>query len=141
MGADRHAHPTPTGATPAGLPGQPDTQAVLLQILEELRGIRAQLEPRQSAESDEAAARLLAAIWVEIGNRAFVSREIVAHAALPKSELLREAIIAARGTLNAKSLGKLLRRVEGRPLGGLSVNRLSEDRDGAIWEVRREVGV
>lgn len=137
---DRPARQALPSATPVAQPGQPDTQAVQVQILDELRAIRALLERRQPTEPDEAAAQLLGAIWVAVADRAFSSRELLKHAAMPQATLLRDAIVAAVGALNAKRLGKLLKRVEGRTLGDRSVIRVGEDREGAIWQVRSDRG-
>lgn len=137
LNTDRPARQAPASASPAGRPGQPDTQAVQLQILDELRAIRALLERRQPTGLDEAATRLLEAIWIAVGGLVFGSRSLFVHAAMPTPEArqLRDAIITAVGGLNAKRFGKLLKRLDGRTLGVYSVNRVGEDREGVIWQI------
>lgn len=114
----------------------PDADAAWrADVLETLRAIQALLELRRPAEPNEAATRLLAAIYDAVKDRVFVSKELVAHAELPQAEGLRDALVAA-DALNAKRLGKLLKRIEGRTLGGHFVTRAAEERAGAIWQVR-----
>jgi hypothetical protein len=48
---------------------------------------------------------------------------------------LRNAIIAALGRLNAKALGKLLKRIEGVAYGDLAAQRVGDDRTGAVWRI------
>jgi hypothetical protein len=43
------------------------------------------------------------------------------------------AQLAAAGISNARQLGHYLRRAERRPLGPVRIERIGDERDGAIW--------
>ena len=104
---------------------------VLVQILDELRGIRRALERRHAP--DTTAEKLLEAIHAHAGARPFGASELIRHACLAGAAELREAI----GGMNARQLGRALRRIEGRELGGLILFRDGEDRTGLVWRVSR----
>jgi hypothetical protein len=103
-----------------------DDQRRVLRLLE---------EERRPAPVDERAGKLLAVIAEHVGDRVFSSAELVTHARLAPA--LRFAIVESFGALNARRIGKWLRRVEGQVLGGLRVERIGADALGVAWRVCR----
>jgi len=79
---------------------------------------------------------LAKAIAATAPDRMFTSSELIAHAALPEATILRSAITATIGELNTRTLGKLLKRIEGQNLGGLLVERIGSESDGVCWRIR-----
>jgi len=77
------------------------------------------------------------AIHETAGSRLFSAAELVDHAQLTTAGGLRDAIASAVGALNARKVGKALRRLEGQELAGLLVVRVGADREGAIWNIAR----
>ncbi len=73
---------------------------------------------------------LVAAIAVAVGDRAFNARELVEHA--PE---VGGPLAAAVGNLSARKLGKALRRIAGKDFAGLRIEKIGDDRDGAIWRI------
>ena len=105
------------------------------EILDELRAIRAALDRGTHQPNDQGAARLLSIISVEVEGRVFSSAELVEHARITPP--LREAIVDVVGELNARKVGKFLRRVEGRTLGELRIDRVGADSVGVAWHCVR----
>lgn len=106
-------------------------EALLLEILGELRAIRAAIAPGPHAPLEPGAEALVLAISAHAGDLLFCARELVEHSRL------RAAIVAAVGELNSRRLGRLLRRLEGREIAGVRIERVGEDRDGVAWRVSR----
>jgi hypothetical protein len=116
----------------------PSAAALLAAILEEqnalqeeVRSLRAALEERRRPAPDAAGEALLRAIWRHAKGYSFGAAELIRHAALADAVELREAL----GGRNARALGRLLRRPEGRELAGLVLYREAEARDGLVWRV------
>ena len=98
--------------------------------------LRADMARRIPLRRDaEATAALLAAISESVAGRTFSAAELVDHATLTTAGGLRDAIVDAVGSLDARRLGKLLKRMQGAPGEGLRVVRVGEDGDGARWEL------
>jgi hypothetical protein len=115
-----------------------ESLALLRQIAADVQALRAAFERRPDAvPTPDVAAPLVQAIAATCGDLAFSAAELVRHAALPEFATLRAALIAAVGELNARRIGKWLRKVEGVDLGGLRVIRLALDRDGVVWQIVR----
>lgn len=74
---------------------------------------------------------VLIAIADAVQGRVFNAAELRAHA-LVNGELAR----ALRPFTSAKRLGKFLRSIAGRSLGGLALQRIGRDRDGTLWAVQ-----
>jgi hypothetical protein len=98
--------------------------------------IRAARRPRQRPLEPGAEA-LVQAIAEHVGKLLFAARDLVNHAQLRAGSGLCEAILAVCGALSGRRLGKFLRRVEGREIGGQKIVRVGADRDGATWRVLR----
>lgn len=116
-------------------------QGVLVQILEELRGISAKLDRGLvpiSAADREVLAVLLPAISEALGNQRWTGCELLDHARRHDAEVLL-ALDAALGLDESavRRLGKLLSRTHGVTLDGLKVERYDEKRDGLQWGVVR----
>jgi hypothetical protein len=101
-----------------------------------LERIAAALE-RHTGPPDPAAA-LLTLIAEFVGARVFTVRELVSHAAMPEHASLRLEI-ANVVTLEhqAKRLGKLFERIEGLPIAGLRLQRVTREAAGVVWSIVR----
>ena len=107
-------------------------EALLRELVEQVRGLRADLAERRPATSlsrvdRERLARLLPAIGGTLGSEPFNSSEICEHDAA--------ALRLGRAGLTAKQLGRLLRRAVGTPVGGYLVERLGEEAGAVLWRV------
>jgi hypothetical protein len=111
------------------------TEALLREILVELRGLRADLAPRRPTPRADFGEHLRA-ISAVVGNRVFSVNELLEFAGLPEGEALRAALVALVGSLNGRRLGKFMREIEGRDVAGLRVERVGEDRLGIAWVLR-----
>ena len=105
------------------------TDELGLLLLAELHAIRSLLERRQVPRAEQHVA-LVAAIAQAAGGAAFTVAELLA--AREVAPALREAINGQSG----RQLGRLLRRIEGRELGGFAIERCGEDSNGVIWVAR-----
>lgn len=107
------------------------------ELLEGQRAILSALGTRQAAASGgENYGPLLLAIYPHTQHGTFSGRQLVALATEPANEVLRTVIVKTVGELNARKLGKLLARIDGREFDGLRVEYVGDERDGAIWLVR-----
>lgn len=107
---------------------------VLREILAEVRAIRAAVEARRPAE-DAATANALRQIHARTGDRVFTAGDLAEHSQLPTAAPLRAALQSVVRTVNARSLGRFLRRAEGSNQHGLIVRRVGTDRDGVLWKI------
>jgi hypothetical protein len=105
--------------------------------LVELRGLRGDLRRAVSPPAGEIETNLIREIAAACGARAFVSSELIGAAAVRPS--LRIAI-EAFGEIDARRLGKVLQRIEGRDCDGLSVVRAGDSGGGAIWVLKGSRG-
>ena len=112
-----------------------DLQRLLHEQAETRRAVETLL--RRAGPRDDAERRVLAAIAVAVGDRAFTSAELLAHGRVDPA--LAEAIEAADVDLDSpRACGKLLARLERETSGGLRLTRVDTDRDGSIiWQVSR----
>jgi hypothetical protein len=101
-------------------------------LIAEVRAVRRLLEARQAPRDDRHAA-LLQAIAGAAGTAAFTAAELIAHAQVEGA--LRSALMASCG-MNARKLGRMLRRLEGAELGGYAIERCGEESAGVIWTVK-----
>lgn len=125
----------------------------LAVIVDEMRQLRAQFEalPGAIARAIIAADQrrvphgpkreqlvvLRSAIHTAVGDRVFVVRELLEHAALPEFLALRVAIEDVVGDLDAgRALGRALSKAAALPPGDVQVVRHGVDRDGVLWSVR-----
>ncbi len=79
------------------------------------------------------AATVIAAIADAVGQRIFSVTELMHHAAAD------DALRAALAGMNAKQIGKLLHKNAGVNFGGCSVERMGEERGGALWRIMLRV--
>ena len=104
-------------------------------LLLELRQVRRLLEAREasllSRPDLDRLGTLLPVIAAEVGSEAFLVREVIAA----ESAGLRLAL----GARSGKALGRLLRRAEGQPVGGLVVERLGQEGGAVLWRVLKVV--
>jgi hypothetical protein len=109
--------------------------SVLDEILAELRAIRLVLDQQRARPRDDDDRRVLLALVASGGLMSrFSAREVVAHARhVPE---LAQALEAADAE-TPRAVGRLLRRVEGRVISGVRLERCGEDRGGLVWRVSR----
>ena len=69
------------------------------------------------------------AIAAAIGSAAFTTAGLIECCAI--DEELGEAL----GDLTPRRLGKLLRKLAGQDFSGLTIEKIGEERDGAIWRI------
>jgi hypothetical protein len=84
---------------------------------------------------DPVDAALLVLIATKVGaGTGFSARELMAHA---EYDTVLAAALAEAALANAKQLGWLLRRCDGRVIDGdLTLGRAGQDKDGIIWVFR-----
>jgi hypothetical protein len=109
-----------------------DTIALLRELVEQVKGLRADLRERRPAASlsrDDRAylARLLPVLGGVYGSEGFTSRDCVEDDA-PAVRLVLEG-------RSAKAIGKLLARAEGIAIAGLLVRRTGVDGQVTVWRV------
>ena len=100
-------------------------------VLDELRKIRVAVErqPRPSHLTREDEARFLSVVALAVKGRAFSAAELLAHGTADAE--LREVL----GNLTSRQVGKRLRALSGRDVGGFSVKAVKRDGAGTIWAV------
>jgi hypothetical protein len=132
------------------MPGTAAVLALLAEIRDELRGLRADLAasaPRAVtpiAAYDRNDAELLRAIAATSEGRKFsvsgLLERVEAVEDRAADRRLRQAIVAALGTVDGRRLGQLLRRVENADIEQLRVVRVGENRDGIAWRIASSAG-
>ena len=114
------------------------THELLEALIEEIRGLRAELgnrrdaAPRVDREDRDLLDGILPAIASATGARAFTVSELQRHARLAEFANLRAAIDRAGG---GNRLGRLLKRAAGYEIAGLRVEHIGEDREGLVFTV------
>jgi hypothetical protein len=91
------------------------------------RACRAAARPR--ADRDAA---VIVALADAVAGRLFTAREAFAHRSA--SPALAQALTDAR-IGNARQLGKVFQRVEGSDIGGVFLERVTEERDGIVYVI------
>jgi hypothetical protein len=137
-----------SGDSPGGEAVKPDDlQAALGMILTRLGAIETALDAlREAVEHGQAPTpagdhaahvALLQALFARAGGEGvvFSARDLVEDSLREGKETLRAALQRAAGRLTAKTVGRLLRRIEGVNLAGLTVTRAGNDRSGVQWSV------
>ena len=108
----------------------------VVELLREIRDLLRRAEDRATGRRvprDDRHVALVRAIAGAARGLAFTSAELIAHAQVEGA--LRDALVAC-DALNARRLGKLLRRIEGVEIGGLVVERVGESGEGVVWVSR-----
>jgi hypothetical protein len=113
----------------------PDT---IIALLRELRAGQLMLNAKVDALRADLARRrvppddgpLLLAIATATAGRVFSSKELRAHARADAD------LAQALGRLSSRQIGKRLRALAGRDVGGFVVRRVGRDGDGTIWTVQ-----
>jgi hypothetical protein len=125
---------------PAVQPSEPVVVALLRTLIDEVKGLRADLaarvhdtNPGSLCRADLARlGRLLPAIGGALGSAVFLARDLFEH----ESAALR---LVLRG-LNAKRVGRLLQRAEGQVVNGHLVERAGVELNTALWRVLQAPG-
>lgn len=109
-----------------------DALAALRADVAALRDRVARLEQgRRRGPIDPAAeVRLLSAIATAAAGRVFTCGELIAHASVDPD--LAHAI----GARSSRRLGKWLRSLNGRAVGGYRIVRIGRDQAGSLWTVQ-----
>lgn len=112
--------------------------AAVFQLLADLAGRVDALERRLNpAPAVGDAVRL----WFLIrGEQDFMAGELFGYSRTDAGAALRDALVAARVRTSIQ-LGKRLAAVAGADLDGLTVTRIGENAQGAIWQIRADVCV
>lgn len=121
----------------------------LVRDVAELQRKVADLEARarRLAPADVTAASALLPVVVQIiGNATFTVADLLTFAATPSAgaDMLYSAIATASGRIDrttGKRIGKLLRRLNGAVVDGLTVERHGIEAPGAVWSVKAAQGV
>jgi hypothetical protein len=87
------------------------------------------LEAQRIRRRDDRADGL--AIATAVQGRVFSAGELLAH-----TTVNRDLAQALRGLTTPRQVGKRLRRLAGRDLGGFVLQRVGSDRDGTLWAVQ-----
>lgn len=115
------------------------------ELVAEVRGLRRDLAasaPRAVMPIAACDIELLRAIAATSEGRKFTVSELLETISdRAEDRRLRNAIVAALGGVNGRSLGKLLRRVEGSDIEQLRVVRVGEGRDGIAWRIAGSAGL
>jgi hypothetical protein len=139
---------------PNFLGGPSIDRALILTLIEEIRGLRSDFRSRQTPTINTSAPGRLSVsgaqgyrelvrcicdhIQDDEGNYTlFSANELVNHArVVEQAQPLRNAIIESVGALNAKKLGNLLkRRIAGIEYDGRVIERVGRDGNGVVWKV------
>jgi hypothetical protein len=111
--------------------GTDDLAALLRELIDEVRGLRADQaqarRPSLSRVDRVALDRLLPAIAGVLGSEWFLASEAVKHPA-PALRLVLQGI-------SAKKLGRLLKRAAGQPIGGYLVTSGGTEAGVILWQV------
>ena len=105
-------------------------------ILDELRAIRAVLEraaPQRHRRIRDDDRAVVLAVGAVVGDAAFSSAEVIAHARLDAR--LRQALERADCDGSPRALGRLFARAEGQDVAGVALERVGADRAGLVWRV------
>jgi hypothetical protein len=107
--------------------------AALRLELETLKARVTRLEGARDRRDERRAAALLTAIADAVGDHVFTTAELVAHAQTASPPLA--AVLARAGLSTPMQIGKRLRRVCGRDVDGLRLERLGVAHGGVQWVV------
>ena len=119
----------PSGGTAIRDASDDDLALLLRALLDEVRGLRADL----ARPGRRPRITLLAVIATAVQGRAFSATEVFSHAQV--NDGLATALDAA-GITTARALGRYLANMESRVEGRVRVLRIGEDRDGLIWRCK-----
>lgn len=109
-----------------------DVYAVVEEIRTELHALRREIT-KQRANTDEVHKALVQAIHSVVADRIFTSGDLAEHAMVPCAADLNAALLRVVPRVNARAIGRTLRALEGRDLGGVRIERAGKDRDGILW--------
>ncbi len=101
--------------------------AALAAVLARLDVLEARRSSRLSQADQDRLGRLLPVLAGAFGSAEFLTREVLAHESVGLHLVVRD--------LSARSLGRLLRRAAGVPVGGLLVERLGQADGAVLWRV------
>ena len=106
-------------------------EALLRELVDLQRQILAALEQRQRPTqlTREEEARFVLVVALAVRGRAFNAAELLAHGRVDAD--LRQAL----GGLTSRQIGKRLRTLADRDIGGLIVRRIKRDDAGTVWTV------
>jgi hypothetical protein len=122
------AKPAPTPAPDvAGLAG---IDARLRELVTEVRSLRADLARTRRRPSRRR--QLLPVIADAVQHRVFSAKELFEHADI---DAALAAAFDAASIQSVRQLGKALHAIGGRAMHGLRLDRVGDDRDGAVWRV------
>ena len=116
----------------------PADPVTLVDVLGELRALGAKVDALAArfppGPRDQADVRLLTRIAATAGGLAFTAAALFRRRAA--GDVTLAEALAACDVTSPKQLGKLLRRLEGRDVGGVVLERLDVGREGVVWRAR-----
>ena len=101
--------------------------ALLAQMAADLAALRADFAAVRAVLTPYAP--VLGAIHAAIGDKAFTASDVIQYINAYSAEGLRAVLLAA-GAENARQLGRLFARLEGRGL-----RRVGHEKDGVVWQI------
>jgi hypothetical protein len=104
-------------------------ETLLAELIVEVKGLRADLARDRDRPCQSDDARFMVTMAASVQGHVFSIRELRAHALVDPD--LQRAI----GALTNQQLGKRLRDLAGRDVGGLVVTRVTRDEHGVVWAV------
>jgi hypothetical protein len=106
-----------------------ETLEVLRELVEEVRGLRLDLARNDlSCHTDADVAFLMAIAGSSVGGSVFSAADLWQHAAV-----VDDALGHALAGQSVVQIGRRLRALAGRALGGLQVQRVKRDAAGIVW--------
>lgn len=118
---------------------QPATiEALLLELIAEVRGLREDLRQQRRPSSLSRADRAVLARLLPAISRGAFGSELFLTADVFASD--NAALRVARRGLNARQLGRLLRRAVGTPIDGLVVERVASEAGAVVWRISEFLG-
>jgi len=129
---------------PIDLPAGRDTDALLHELIGEIRSLRGLIEaslptsrrtPLSAADAPRLQSLLLA-VNGACGDAIWPANELAALALL-NADLARALEPHLPGSGGLRRLGRFLARCAGHEVEGLCLLRIGEDRCGALWQVKR----
>jgi hypothetical protein len=109
-----------------------ETNVLLRTLIEEVRGLRADLAGKRTAPKAVDLQEVLDAIAFAVGNASFTAKDLARHAEVLPPERLKNVLQDAGGTSH-KCIGKLLRDMSRREFTDWRITQVKRESDGMLW--------
>ena len=104
--------------------------ASIAKAIDVLAGART-AAPRRAPDISRPLNKVAAAI----GDRTCTTPELCMFANMQPDDVLRSALVEIAGAVNPRKIGNAFRLYEGANLGGVTIVRVGEVRDGILWHL------